>query len=76
MRESAERAADTGSSTAQMRGGMSAEVDGGESLTAACCAWSWKIKVTDNTDMTADRTPSSDRTIRERWLYTDDIFQS
>lgn len=53
---------------------MTAEVEGGDSFTAACWAWSWKIKMTDKTDMMADKIPSKDRTIRERWLYLSDIF--
>lgn len=37
---------------------------------------SWKIRITDKTDMTADKTPSRDRTIRDLWLYLSDIFAS
>ncbi|XP_055363621.1 myocyte-specific enhancer factor 2B [Betta splendens] len=39
--------------------------------TRAAC--SWKIKMTDNTDMMADRIPRKARTIRDRWLYACDI---
>lgn len=48
---------------------MTEEVDGGDSFTAVCCDCSWKIKITDKTDMMADKIPSKDRTIKDRWLY-------
>ena len=75
MRDSAESTVDTGSRTAHTGAGMSAEVDGGgDSFTAACWDWSWKIRMTDSTDMMADKIPSNDRTINDRWLYLSDIL--
>lgn len=44
------------------------EVEGGDSFTAVCCDWSWVIRMTDKIDMMADKIPSKDKTIRERWL--------
>lgn len=62
VRDKAERTVETGINTAV----ISLDTKVGESFIAACCVWSWQIKMTDNTDIIADKIPKNVSTKRER----------
>lgn len=62
VRDKAERTVETGINTAVIS--LDPKVD--ESFIAACCVWSWKIKMTDNTDIIPDKIPKNASTTRER----------
>lgn len=62
VRDKAERTVETAINTAV----ISFDPNVGESFITACCVWSWKIKMTDNTDIIPDKIPKNASTTRER----------
>lgn len=62
VRDKAERTVETGINTAV----ISLDTKVGESFITTCCVWSWQIKMTDNTDIIADKIPKNVSTKRER----------